>query len=443
MQKINHQIKIGDATSARSVDANGFLTIKGCPLATFGVFEYSRAQCGDTSGNPNDIVGVYRSEQSIADPAVAASFNNKPVLNDHEFITGVTVDGPEGTAPEDKGIDGVLTGVYYDAKTKWLRGDLTIYSRSLQDDINNGKTELSLGYTSNFYPSKGSFDGKPYEYQQDGFGGNHIAVVEAARVPGAKVLDHKFSPTTPEDHMKRKAMDASSVEKLKALLPALQQFLTEEGAEPAHADPAMAGATGAAPAVVDPAAAATVPDTDPAAADPAAADPAAADPASAGGDPVAEIKAMLQQVLTLLSGTEAPADSNAGNTGPASAAQSEAEPDPEAEPKEDEGIMPVEHTMDAAVKRVYADQAAKTDLYERASKIVGAFDARTMDSKAVAVYCAKKLGIKCADGQEPVALEAYLTGAEAVAKQSVAKPTVAGDAAVQSDELAAYLSQTK
>ena len=38
--------------TAREIDKNGFLTIMGCPISSFGIFDYSAGQVG-LDGDPN------------------------------------------------------------------------------------------------------------------------------------------------------------------------------------------------------------------------------------------------------------------------------------------------------------------------------------------------------------------------------------------------------
>lgn len=75
------------------------------------------------------------------------------------------------------------------------------------------------------------------------------------------------------------------------------------------------------------------------------------------------------------------------------------------------------HTgKDAALRAVYADTAAKTKLYGRLSKVVGAFDGAmdiaTATAADVAAYGIKKLKLKAPAGQEAAVLDAYLKGVE-------------------------------
>lgn len=243
-------------TSARHQDQNGFLLVKACPISSFGIFQYSAAQVGLKEGDPNRIVNVFRPEEAVSDPELSASLQEVPLINDHEMLSGFQGDD-SATAPEDYGIDGVLFGVGYAAP--WLRGDVKIFTREMQADLNSGKKDLSLGYTCDFLLQPGVFDGVAYEVVQTNMRGNHIALVDAGRVPGARILDGKklcfdhldFSvPLHNGDSMARKgkALDSSVVAQLqaqlKALLPTFEQFLSEEATEPAHQEGA-AGAAGA------------------------------------------------------------------------------------------------------------------------------------------------------------------------------------------------------
>lgn len=106
------------------------------------------------------------------------------------------------------------------------------------------------------------------------------------------------------------------------------------------------------------------------------------------------------------------------------------------------------HTgADAALRRVYADTAAKTKLYDRLSKVVGAFDAAidvpTSTAADIAIYGVKKLNLKATKGQEFAVLDAYLSGVENTRRASpAAAKTVAADSAESSvPAIAAYFKE--
>jgi len=459
--------------TAREIDDNGFLLIKACPITSFGIFDYSAGQLG-LPGDPNRIVKVFRPESAVNDPAAIESFKNVPLINDHEMLSGFQGD-KDSAAPEDYGVSGILTSNVYYAKP-WMLGDLKVFSREMQALLSKGKKDLSLGYSCDFEEKPGVWQGQAYEIVQTNMRGNHIALVDEGRVPGARVLDglcfdhlsFDFKPSDKENTMpkSRKTMDKaardSAVEELKTLVPALAKalegFLAEEGAEPEHQE-------GAAPAVAASAAPAAENTDSPA--EPAA---AAAPAPEAGAEPVVtpqagneaggDIQALIAAAKTALANLEAAAcppgatneelaadqteglqEQSANNGG---AVGTDAEGQEPGKINDNEGGEmegnPGNKASDAAVGRFYADLAAKTGLYDRLSKVVGAFSHGGMDARQVAVYGVKKLGLKCADGMEHVAVDAYLGAVEAAAKRTSTQVSAkAADAAVGCPEIDAYI----
>jgi uncharacterized protein len=478
-------------TSARKIDENGFLFVKGCPISSFGIFDYSAGQLG-LPGDPNRIVKVFRPESAVNNPETIESFKNKPFIVDHEMLSGFQGDETT-TAPEEKGIDGVLTSnVYYEKP--WLRGDLQIFSRKAQGELDQNKKDLSLGYTCDFELKPGMFNGQHYEVVQTNMRGNHIALVDEGRVPGARVLDgHKMifdhlkfdvRPSDEDQHMQKRALDASAVEQLKASLAqvnsAFQAFLSEEQQEPEHQEGAAAGGGSSEGDVVQP----SVDDPDQA---------GAAEAGEEGGG--SDLPALLSQVEQLLAsirsaiGGEGAGDEGGGEgmTGSEGQANEEGATVDEGHHEETEGATIKDgegegqgtpegltssgavrasegpaagrhpHAGDAAVRRFYADSALKGRIYNRLSSLVGAFDSASMDAHQVYAYGLKKLqadgklkNVNAADAKSVVAaVDAYLDGLETAKKQhrnhvqqNVRRP--AGDSALPSDDsLDAYLAGSK
>lgn len=294
--------------SARLQDQNGYLFVKGCPIASSGVFQYSAAQVG-LPGDPNRIVNVYRPPESVSDAEYLASLQLIPLINDHEMLSGFQGD-TSATAPEEKGIDGVLFDVLYEQP--WVKGSIKIFSRSMQADLSSGKKDLSLGYTCDFEVRTVVVDGVECEVIQTNMRGNHIALVEVGRVPGARVLDGKrlcfdslsFSISTNIDqrgyamaklNVPRRSFDANAAAQVQALmkqlLPAFEQFMGEEAAEPAHNGAAPAAGAAPAPAGTDPAAVATDPSAGAAAGEAASAATAPAAPVAGGETGTGEVAA--------------------------------------------------------------------------------------------------------------------------------------------------------
>lgn len=539
--------------SARLQDQNGYLLVKGCPIASSGVFQYSAAQVG-LPGDPNRIVNVYRPPEAVSDEEYLASLQLIPLINDHEMLSGFQNDN-SATAPEDYGVDGVLYDVLY--SVPWVNGDLKIFSRSMQADLSSGKKDLSLGYTCDFEVRSVVVDGVQCEVIQTNMRGNHIALVEVGRVPGARVLDGKrmcfdalsFSIHTTTDErgfamakpkVPRRAFDsnaAATVQALmKQLLPAFEQFMGEEAAEPAHqgaaapaagagaataAQPAAAAAAQPAAAAVDPNAAPAATAAAPAAGGETGTGEVAAEGASAGGagDPNAatatgasaegeedeggaNLQALAQSVMQAIQafcaampdgqaqaqpaaaapaaapakkeGDDMGGEATGGESGAATGESNEETTDTieglTATVREgsDEGGDPPNaggeggqgtasagpaagkhEGADAALRNFYADLGSKNSLVDRLSKVVGAFDGALDLTRAtasdVAAYGVTKLKLKCAKGQEVVALDAYLSGLEAArggfeATPANPVPTQAVDSADDS-VVSAYLKK--
>ncbi|AWD92403.1 hypothetical protein [Xanthomonas phage Carpasina] len=447
--------------SARKIDDNGFVLIEGCPISSFGIFDYSAAQLG-LPGDPNRIVKVYRPESAINDPAAIESFKNVPFIIDHEMLSGFE-DDDGAEAPENYGVDGVLTSnVYYDKP--WMRGDIKIFSRKAQRALAQKKRDLSLGYACDFEVKPGVWEGQPYEVIQYNMRGNHIALVMEGRVPGARVLDglcfdHLNFDAVPSDEgskmpnlAKRKKAADNAVEQLKALIPALNQFLAEEMKEPEHqGEPA--------PAVAQSENDMSALNVDNEGEAEAAAQVAATAAANEAGEGTkSEVELLIEQAKDLLTRLEAVVAAEEGgmnNEGEAGNGEGEASGEGEnandtaeaANGKASPGPEAGKHAQagDAAVGRFYADLAAKDRIYKRLSNVVGAFDHATMDARQVAAYGVKKLKINAPKGQESVALDAYLTGVELGAKSArkavQAVASVVGDSRnAPSSELDAYIN---
>jgi len=250
-------------TSARKIDANGFLLVKACPISSFGLFDYSAAQLG-LPGDPNRIVKVYRPESAVSDPEAIASFQNVPFIIDHEMLSGFE-DDKTASAPEDYGIDGVLTSVSFDSP--WMRGDIKVFSRQAQKALAQKKRDLSLGYSCDFKMTPGTFKGQPYEVVQTNMRGNHVALVDEGRVPGARILDgicfdsvkfnvekyevvtglsikkEKIMPKKVKDAAEEAAQQAQLATVLKQAIVVLRGLLAEQKGEAADLDPDNNGNT--------------------------------------------------------------------------------------------------------------------------------------------------------------------------------------------------------
>lgn len=171
---------------AKIVDNNGYWLCKDCKITKAGVFPYLNRTVGIPEKAQDEIVYVFRPLEEVFKPSLMEAFNNapKPFINDHAML------GKGATPPEKKGISGVLFDVRQGNDKVSLVGDLAIYSQSMQNDIENGKKELSLGYRCKYEISSGVYNGEHYDAVQRDIQPNHIALVDRGRAGhDVRVLD--------------------------------------------------------------------------------------------------------------------------------------------------------------------------------------------------------------------------------------------------------------
>jgi uncharacterized protein len=461
--------------SAQFVDHNGYLLVKGCPLSRPGIFDYSAAQAGETEdenhGDLNRIVKVFRPSASVMDPEFIESMKNMPMIIDHDFMIGdesVLDEELQGTmmAPEEKGIDGVLTENIYWADP-WLRADLMIYSRRMQNAIRSGKKDVSLGYLSKFEYNPGVWEGQPYDYIQTTMRGNHIALVDEGRVPGARVLDGlvfdsmSFDvPSASTNKPESEPMDEQMMQRLAALLPVLEKLCGAEGA--AEADPVAAEEV--APETAEVIEEGTVDETElkhneherEAGAEEGVDEvlkrlEAMVARLKEGAGEKAEIEAKKAGDSDDLSETEDEDDSDEVKTGDDTEGLKESGgsdvlklDDGEVTEQVDAPKGPAKgsHAVgDAAFRSVMAMAADRDSLARRLSKHVGTFDHAKMTPMEVSDYGCKKLGLNVKGNAGRHALNGYLKAMdEAVKKSPVA---TADSASTVSSGMQAYLNPTK
>ena len=168
---------------SKVVDRNSFWFIPHNPISKVGIFDYLGSSISDEC-EPNKVYKVFRSGDTLLESVPTWDNPPKPFINDHEML------GEGFTEIDDRPVQGVITNPVYEDGV--LYADITVYSESLKEAIENGKKELSLGYFCKFEKQSGVYDGEPYDYVQVNMVGNHIALVDAGRCGSdVKVFDHK------------------------------------------------------------------------------------------------------------------------------------------------------------------------------------------------------------------------------------------------------------
>ena len=161
--------------SKRVPTDQGYISITDCVLARSGILEYKAANFQPRmykDRNPNDIIRVYRSVQTVQD--AAQNFSGAPVTVGHpkEMLN------PKNTGKYQTGhVNGDVTVT--DGKmiaTLLITGDKGMAA------INNGIEQISNGYYSQYDFQPGiSPEGEHYDAEQHTIRANHVALVREGR----------------------------------------------------------------------------------------------------------------------------------------------------------------------------------------------------------------------------------------------------------------------
>ena len=163
--------------------SEGYLICRGVPVARCGTQQYLPAEL---SLPGSDMIPVYRPEEEVFSPACMASFEGKPVTEDHPDI-------PEGVTAENirryqKGhAQNIRRG--RGNQSAMLLADLVITDPDTIRRVRAGKREISCGYTYTLSPEEG-------RWVQREIRGNHIAIVDKGRA-GPRVCIRDRKPSIP------------------------------------------------------------------------------------------------------------------------------------------------------------------------------------------------------------------------------------------------------
>lgn len=159
----------------------GFLICHKVPICRTGTQKYLPNEIGEKGSG---LVEVYRNEDEVFKPAAMASFEGKPVTDDHPpkevtpdnfgaYTKGVVQNVRKGTGEDE---DHVIC-------------DLVIYDAGLIHKIQHGKREVSCGYDCKYV------DNGDGTFTQADIIGNHVAIVDSGRA-GKEVSIRDAKPKT-------------------------------------------------------------------------------------------------------------------------------------------------------------------------------------------------------------------------------------------------------
>lgn len=368
----------------RQKDINGWFEVKDNPISKVGVFDYSGAQIG--AADPNRIYRVYRPAEELADPATIESFKLLPIVDDHTMLGNPN----EGMTPaEDKGVAGVIgEEVYF--KHPYLLANIKVFSETLRQKIEAGKIDLSGGYRCFYEFTPGIFEGEPYDAIQRQPRGNHLALVDEGRMGSdVVVLDHlKFTVD------KKDTITMENEKLLSALQAALDKLnkgsaLTQEDIENLAS-------------VVNSLAQPTSKEK-------------SDDPAATDNNDDALVEEITPDNVSDLDAID---DETGQTTDVENAAKQSA--------------------MDA--RTFIAELGARDRLAANLSNVIGTFDHSSMTTDDVALYGARKLGLKCKRRNARTAVSAYLLGLKKGGLNTLS-PMVSFDHSISTSKNASFLTR--
>ena len=174
--------RAGYRITQREYTDEGFLKVP-ARVARTGIQEYLAREL-ELDGDPNRIVRVYRPPEEVFAPDSLSTYDTSDITNDHpkELVTAATYKG-------------IAVGVVRGPGRQdgdFVAADLIVKDQKTINDINDGKCEVSAGYTAIYVYAPGfTADGQPYDYIQREIRINHVAIVDRARAgANARVFDH-------------------------------------------------------------------------------------------------------------------------------------------------------------------------------------------------------------------------------------------------------------
>lgn len=202
----------------RHMTREGFLLCVDVPIGRTGELLYAPGEVPVGPGD-NGLIRISRDAAALFDPDTIASFNGKPVTDDHPPGMEVT---PENHERYTKGFT-VNARRGDGADSDCIVADLMILDRALIRKILAGKVEVSSGYSADYEDNGGGFG------RQIAILGNHVALVEKGRCgPRCAIGDH--DSTEGEEEMTTPVKQAAPKPRAKLLASTLRSMLTADEA---------------------------------------------------------------------------------------------------------------------------------------------------------------------------------------------------------------------
>jgi hypothetical protein len=161
-----------DKKSQRKQTSEGYMITAG-RVARTGIQDYMAGEIGITDEDPSCIIKVFRSPEQVFSKKSLDSYKDKDLTLEHpsELVDSRNY---KMNAVGHVSSVGRRVGDYIEI-------DMVVKDSNAIEAIEQGKVQLSAGYSANFKESEGVHDGVPYTYEQTDININHVALVDNAR----------------------------------------------------------------------------------------------------------------------------------------------------------------------------------------------------------------------------------------------------------------------
>lgn len=208
------------STSAVRKTSDGYL-VADAAVARTGIQNY----LGREVGKPDmPIVRVYRPQESVFAKDAMKSYAHRPMTNDHPSDP-VTSDNWKDVAIGQTGGDVMRDGEY-------VRVPLVLMDQKAINDWENGKVELSMGYSADIVFKAGVTDsGEEYDAIQTNLTMNHLALVDKARGGDKLRIGDKGNPDIIHPAQPNEGGHMADSNLRKVMIDGLSVETTEQGAQ--------------------------------------------------------------------------------------------------------------------------------------------------------------------------------------------------------------------
>lgn len=159
----------------KELDGNNFLVAYDVAIAKTGIQQYTREEIGDTTGDPKQLVNVYRDPSTFKDEKLLETFNGIPIVYRH----------PDNGKVDNNNfrdfVVGSVSGVYFKNGDLFAKKLTIIDKEAIVNVLSKQTNELSIGFRGTIEKSNGTFNGVPYEFKEDVIHANHLALCETGK----------------------------------------------------------------------------------------------------------------------------------------------------------------------------------------------------------------------------------------------------------------------